>query len=171
MWDVMDSLRQECLAHLECGNALESPLPPTNHKIWGSPYSRSAPGETPAPGVCVSLSALYEQGVSDWQEGEGGRRGGEEEDRRRQSGREAGRPASLEESPNQLKIAREIIPTPSQNRKQPPRPTKAQRGVGFEERWPWATPPPTRKTIPLQTLSPQLASPSRDRLFAEGQAG
>lgn len=39
----------------------------------------------------------------------------------------------MEESPNRLKIAREIIPTPSQNRKQSLSPTKGQGGSAARE--------------------------------------
>ena len=87
-----------------------TPLPPHTH--------------THSCGLCVPVCPLKSRRALG-QPG-GGRGGGE-----------AGRLAWVEESPNRLFLAREFIPTPSQNRKQPPRLTKGQgssrRGWDFKK--------------------------------------
>lgn len=122
MWGVMDSLRPKCLAHLEFGNALEStPLPNTHTPIRKQAFShpRGAPfaPHPPPPlqgAVCPCLPFMSEASL-----GSTGRR------------REAGR-AWVEESPKQLQIAREIIPTPSQNRKQSQGPRRKASAAGSQ---------------------------------------
>ena len=138
MWDVIDSESPERLAHLERGNALERPLPYNQEtEVWGGgrrvlSNPGLSQGRTPSPqhththscGLCVPVCPLKSRRALG-QPG-GGRGGGE-----------AGRLAWVEESPNRLFLAGEFIPTPSQNRKQPPHLTKGQdgsrRGWGFKK--------------------------------------
>ena len=111
--------------------------PPTKH-YQGLPAPGLPQGRAPLQGAaCPCLPFMHKASLGS----AAGRRR-----RRTEAGGETRQPAWLEESPNQLKIVREIIPTPSQNRKLLPRPTTGQPGEGFEERWPRATPPPSRKT-------------------------
>lgn len=62
MRHVTDSLRPEWLAHLERGNALRVPFPPLTRKYGGLSTPGLPRGRPPAPGGCVSLTALYECG-------------------------------------------------------------------------------------------------------------
>lgn len=108
------------------GTPLRGPSPTTRKREGGAECGRrvlSNPGlpqgRTPSPqhththscGLCVPVCPLKSRRALG-QPG-GGRGGGE-----------AGRLAWVEESPNRLFLAGEFIPTPSQNRKQPPRLTK-----------------------------------------------
>lgn len=144
----------------------ELPLPPQPGGMGVSPRQVCPQGDARLWGaVCPCVPFMVEAGL-----GSAGKRRGRSGRRKR-----GGRPAWVEESPNRLKIAREIIPTPSQNRKQPPRPTKGQGSWGWglcRGKVASVTASPTPKAIsPPQALSPSTVLPRAGCALILGSGG